>query len=154
MTESVIGWTVNPNHFLTLDTIIARYYKSTLFHDFNHLVRGWTAQSSRQSLNFMDAVLAEGLATTFEMTQTGQKPMWAEIPADIDGWVSELLHLDASAYTEYRKWMFEHPNGRLWIGYKVGTYIIKKVTEKSNLDVLELTTLPTADLLKLAEFKQ
>lgn len=61
--------------------------------------------------------------------------------------ITELLALSPSAYREYGKWMFQHIDGRKWIGYKVRTYIIEKALKASGKNLIELTTLPTQQLL-------
>ncbi len=130
---SAISFKIHPNHPIDMDSIISRYYKATLYHEYNHIVRGWTAESSWQSNDFMDAVVAEGLATIFEVQFTHSKPLWSAYPQYVENWVIELIKLPPSAYREYGKWMFEHPDGRKWIGYKAGTYIVEKALKKSGI---------------------
>jgi uncharacterized protein YjaZ len=47
--------------------------------------------------------------------------------------------------------MFTHTDGRKWIGYKVGTYIIDQAMKNSGKSVIELTQMECVDILKLAK---
>lgn len=153
LAKNKISWTVDPTNLLGLDSIIYQHYKSTLYHECNHLARNWTSESSRKSNNFMDAVIAEGLATCFEKAFASKKPLWAQYNSgEIEGWVEELLQLQPSAYSNYYNWMFKHQDGRKWVGYKAGTYIVEKAMLRSKLSLSELTILPTKDILRLAGY--
>jgi uncharacterized protein YjaZ len=153
LSSTEISFTINPYHTLGMKAIITRYYRSTLYHEFNHILRGWTSVSSRNSTDFMDAVIAEGLATVFEMQFANSNPLWSNYPENVEEWVAELQNLSLTAYREYGKWMFEHPDGRKWIGYKSGTYIVEKALKLSGKTLLELTVVPTKEILALAGYK-
>ncbi|MBW3589974.1 MAG: DUF2268 domain-containing protein [Actinobacteria bacterium] len=50
----------------------------------------------------------------------------------------------------YQQWMFSHPDGRRWIGYRTGTFIADQATLKSGLSSAELVRTPTEEILKLS----
>ena len=98
----------------------------------------------------MDTVVSEGMATAFERDFAGNKPLWGEYPEDVESWVEELLDLPMSAYGSYPQWMLQHPDGRRWIGYRAGTYIVDEAMLASGLSAADLVLAPTAEVLKLA----
>ena len=59
-----------------------------------------------------------------------------------------LLALNAN----YQHWMFQHPDGRLAVGYRTGNYLIRKAMAKSGKDVLELSEHTPDEIYKMAGF--
>ena len=53
---------------------------------------------------------------------------------------------------DYAEWMFRHPDGRRWIGYRAGTYIADRAMKATELSAAELAITPTARVLELAGF--
>ena len=98
----------------------------------------------------MDTVVSEGMATAFERDFAGTKPPWGEYPEDVESWVEELLGLTMSAYGSYTKWMLQHPDGRRWIGYRAGTYIVDQAMSASGRSAADLVLVPTGEVLRLA----
>ncbi len=99
-------------------------------------------------MSFMDSVVSEGLATAFERDSGGRQPPWGEYPEQVRTWVHELLRLPLSA--PYHHWMFHHPDGRRWIGYRAGTYIADEAIAASGRSAAELVLTPTDEILKMA----
>lgn len=89
-----------------------------------------------------------GLATAFERDAGGARPLWGEYQNNVREWVEELLTLPVDA--PYQQWMFSHPDGRRWIGYRTGTFIADQATLKSGLSSAELVRTPTEEILKLS----
>ena len=54
---------------------------------------------------------------------------------------------DIRSWEEY---MFIHPDGRRWIGYKVGTYIVDEAIKRSEKSVIELTQMECTDIIDAA----
>jgi hypothetical protein len=96
----------------------------------------------------MDGVVSEGLATAFERDAAGRRPRWGEYSQEAAGWVAELLRLPLTA--PYNEWMFLHPDGRRWIGYRAGTYIADRAIAASGLSAAQLVLVPTDEILKMA----
>ena len=119
-------WTVDPSRSEGVEAIAKTRLRSTLYHELHHLARGYVVRGGAPRTSFMDVVVSEGMATAFERDFAGSNPAWGEYPDEISTWVDELLALPLSALGSYSKWMFEHPDGRRWIGYKVGTFIVDK----------------------------
>ncbi len=126
--------------------------KSTVYHEFHHLVRGWAIQDNKFEPGIAIAMVNEGLAEVFAEQYTGQEFEANHIPEHVnaDDWVKELLALPRDA--SYQEWMFEHPDGRTSIGYRTGNYVIKKAMEKSGKNILALSNLAPNEILKLAGY--
>ena len=126
--------------------------KSTVYHEFHHLVRGWAIQDNKFGPGIAIAMVNEGLAEVFAEQYTGQEFEANHIPEHVnaDDWVEELLALPRDA--SYREWMFEHPDGRTSVGYRTGNHVIKKAMEQSNRTILELTNLAPNEIIKLAGY--
>ena len=125
VSSGIIRWTVNPVRPEGATAIAVSHLRSTLLHESHHLVRGWVLEGRVPSTSFMDAVVAEGLATAFARDTTGTTDPWGAYPKDVAAWVKELMALPntGATWSRYNEWMFRHPDGRQWIGYRAGTYI-------------------------------
>jgi hypothetical protein len=51
---------------------------------------------------------------------------------------------------EYRKWMFDHRDGRRWVGYRAGTLIAVLAIAKCGLSAAQLALTPSRVVLELA----
>jgi hypothetical protein len=142
---TVVTWTVNPADNRGVRAIVNTQLRATLFHEFHHLVRQSTIAPTE---GLVDAMITEGLATAFERDFAGARPPWGAYPDDVSAWVNEVLALPPGAPT--RQWMFQHPDGRRWIGYKVGTYLADRAIRASGRSAAELVSTPAEDILRLA----
>lgn len=126
--------------------------KHTIFHEFHHLSRGWAIQDNVYGPGIPNATVNEGLAVVFSETYTHQATE-ADTPPEAavaEQWMKEILTLPLNA--NYQHWMFQHPDGRLAIGYRTGNFLIRKAMEKSGKDILELSKETPSEILKLADF--
>lgn len=133
------------------ESIVRTHLRSTLFHEMHHLTRGFVISAGDSFTSFMDAVVAEGMATVFEREFAGSDPLWGQYPDNARAWAEELAALPLSAYDTYGAWMFQHPDGRRWIGYRTGTYIIDQARAVSGLSSAEMVTMPTQEILRLVD---
>ena len=136
-----IVWIVDPDHPNGVVKIAEAHLRGALFHEFHHLVRGSTIVSG----TLMDHVVTEGLATVFERDFAGESRPWADYPGDVANWVDELLKQPPSA--KRAEWLGQHPDGRRWIGYKAGTYLVDQAMKRLNRSSAELVTTPTNEIL-------
>ena len=125
--------------------------KSTIFHEFHHLSRGWAIQDNKFSYGIPNAMVNEGLAVAFTEIYTGNINEVNAYTEEADHWVKEILALPLDA--SYSDWvMGEHPDGRTYIGYRAGNYLIHKTIEKSKMTILELSELSPNNILKLTGY--
>lgn len=128
----------HPNDILT-------QARRTMLHEMNHAAR---YNIPIWHNNFLDSCILEGLATVFEREHCNYIPLWSKYPKEVSDWLGEIrAKLDTLDRNEY---MFEHPDGRKWIGYKVGTYIVDEAMKQSGKSIVELTQMECADILALA----
>lgn len=126
--------------------------KHTIFHEFHHLSRGWAIQDNKYGPGISTAAVNEGLAVVFSEVYTNQT-MEADSPPEPEiahQWMLEILDLPVTA--NYQHWMFEHPDGRMSIGYRTGNYLIRKAMDKSGKDILELSKETPSNILMLAGY--
>jgi hypothetical protein len=152
MDSRTIALVVKPSSTSTVEQILRDHLRHLLFHECHHLVRGWVRRGGMRRRHFIDGVICEGLASAFERDAAGHAAPWCEYPEDVRAWVDELLALPLLA--DYRHWMFHHPDGRQWIGYKAGTYITDRAIARSGLDAATLVSVPAERILELAGLPQ
>ena len=125
--------------------------KSTIFHEFHHLSRGWAIQDNKFSYGIPNAMVNEGLAVAFTEIYTGNINEVNAYTDEADNWVKEILALPLDA--SYSDWvMGEHPDGRTYIGYRTGNFLVRKAMIKSGKTILELGELMPNEIIKLAGY--
>jgi hypothetical protein len=145
-----IGWTVDPTRPGGVAELARTRLRFTLFHEVHHLVRGWTMAGQTAGTRMIDAAVSEGMATAFERDAAGSKPPWGDYPADdVAGWVEDLLGV-TGGLRDYTTWMFYHSDGRRWIGYRSGTYLVDQAIAASGRSAGDLVHATTDEILGLA----
>lgn len=144
----LVVWTVDPNRSEGVVGIVNARLRHALFHEFHHLARGWVFYGGEPTDTFMDGVISEGLATAFERDAAGSDPPWGQYDSQVGSWVSELMALPREA--PYGDWMFRHPDGRRWIGYRAGTYLADRAIENSGRSAAQLVNTPSVEVLRMA----
>jgi hypothetical protein len=144
MPPHFVYWTVDPARGGGVLAIARRQLRATLFHEFHHLARATTIQAT----SLMDHVVNEGLATVFERDFGGMPTPWGDYPGDVEQWFRELMALPPGEARE--PWMFRHPDGRRWIGYKVGAFLVDRAARASGKAPAELATMTTQQVIALA----
>ncbi|MCX2719191.1 DUF2268 domain-containing putative Zn-dependent protease [Lentiprolixibacter aurantiacus] len=125
--------------------------KATIFHEFHHLSRGWAIQDNKFSYGIPNAMVNEGLAVVFTELYTGNVQQVNSYTDEADNWVKEIISLPKDA--SYSDWvMGEHPDGRTYIGYRSGNYMVRKAMNRSGKNILELSALMPDDIIKLAGY--
>lgn len=145
-----ITWTVNPAVPGGVAAIVDARLRKVLFHELHHIARGWTREGGAPVTSIMDAVIAEGMATVFAREHAGDVAPWGEAPAAVAEWARELDALPASALGAYGQWMFQHPDGRRWIGYRTGTWLVDEANRRSCGSSVTLVRAATADVVRCA----
>jgi uncharacterized protein YjaZ len=141
----VVYWTVDTSRPEGVTAIVRRQLRGTLFHEFHHLVRAASLGSGR---SLLDDVVTEGLATVFERDFARVAVPWGDYPNDVETWAAEVLTLGENGSRD--QWMIRHPDGRRWIGYKVGTYWVDRATRASGRSAADMVSLTTNEILGLA----
>lgn len=138
-----IGWTLDPDRD-ALSTIRSQLH-ATLVHELLHLARA----SRVSSHMLMDRVIDEGLATAFERDVAKVDPPWGKAPPEIMEWTREIRRQPDDAAQE--SWLIRHPDGRRWVGMRVGTFLVDRACRASGKTPADFVFTPTAEIVKLAE---
>jgi len=122
--------------------------RESVFHEINHASR-FEQGLSHDHNDFLDLCIFEGLATVFERDYANSKPLYGTYTAgESQAWLEEITtEYDPTLYYQY---MFQHKDGRKWMGYKMGTYIVDEAIKKSDKTVLQLTELTCAEIKHFA----
>ena len=140
---NVVDWRVDPGRSGGIAAIARTQLRATLFHELHHLVRS----SVIPGMRLKDHIVREGLGTVFERDYGGASPPWGQYPNDVSLWAKEILALPDEAPRD--KWLFRHPDGRRWIGFRVGTYIADCAMKASGKTSADLVRVPTDALLAM-----
>lgn len=129
---------------------VLRQIKPTLFHEMNHAARYYLGIWHK---TMIDSCLMEGLGTVFERDYADGDPLHGHYEDDpVEEWAKEVIALDDLSLAN--NYMYQHPDGRKWIGYKVGTWIIDQATEKSGKTVIDLTQMECQEILNIVGIKK
>lgn len=141
---NVVYVTLDPDHAGGVSAVVEHQLRPLLFHEFHHLVRALSVNNT----SLMDDVVTEGMATAFERDFGGASPLWGAYPDDVSAWVQELQALPPDV--SHREWMFQHPDGRRWVGFKAGTYLVDQASRSSGRSSADLVSTSTADIISMA----
>jgi Predicted Zn-dependent protease (DUF2268) len=139
-----VDWAVDASRKEGIAGIARTQLRATLFHEIHHLVRHAVIVDS----DIQGAVVREGLATAFERDYGGVHPAWGDYPPEVDAWTREVLALPGNAPRDV--WLFDHPDGRRWVGYRVGTYLADRAKRAKGKTSADLVQVPTATVIDLA----
>lgn len=123
-----------------------------VYHELHHLARGWTLDGNKYGPGISTAAVNEGLAVVFAEEYTGIRDEGNSYPEEADSWVREILTLPKDA--DYTQWVSgEHPDGRTFIGYRAGNYLVRKALERSGKNILEISKMTPEAILALAGYE-
>ena len=115
MTPDGIMWTIDPQRLGGVEAVARKWLRASLFHEVHHLVRA----ASQPANTLIERALQEGMATVFERDFAGADAPWGKYPENVGQWADELRQLPPDA--SIQQWLYTHPDGRRWIGIKVGS---------------------------------
>ncbi len=119
--------------------------RETVFHELNHVHR-W--MESKYDSHMLNSVVFEGLATTFADDYAGAESLWGKYDGEpVEEWLKEL---GTKTNAEYSAYFYRHPDGRRWMGYKVGSWLVREAMKDSGKTVVELTRMQWRELIELA----
>jgi hypothetical protein len=140
-----IGWTIDPDRDVL--ATIKKQLRPTLFHELHHLARA----SCVRTVSLADHVVTEGLATAFERDVAQVDVPWGAPPPNGPAWTHEILAQPETASIE--TWMIHHPDGRRWIGMRVGTFLVDRASRASGRSPAALVCVEAAEILRLADVR-
>ena len=126
--------------------IILEGVRPGVYHEMNHAAR---FNIPIWHKTFIESCVLEGLATVFTRDYANEDAKWAKYPKNVKEWLKEIV--SKKNQIDYGQYMYAHTDGRKWVGYKVGTYIIDQAMKNSGKTVIELTKLECKDILKLSK---
>jgi hypothetical protein len=141
---SGVYWTVDPRHDGGVMAVVNAQVRPTLYHELYHMVR----EAAVPTRSLRDLAIDEGLATVFERDAGHGTVPWGTYPQEVSAWTTEFLALPPDA--DRQQWMIRHPDGRRWIGYKVGTYLADRAARKRREPVTALATVQTEQIIAWA----
>ena len=125
--------------------------KSTIFHEFHHISRGWAIQDNKFEYGIDNAMVNEGLAVVFSEEYTGKTYVPNSFDEEADLWIKEIIDLPKNV--SYSDWVSgTHPDGRTYIAYRSGNYLIQKAMSLSEKNILELSELSPSEIINLAGY--
>ena len=124
--------------------IVTRWLRPILFHELHHLARSQTIPAR----SVVEHAVSEGMAAVFERDFAHSHTPWAEYGPEVNDWAKEIMAVPDDAST--RDWIFQHPDGRRWIGMKVGAFWVDQATTKSRRPSVDLISMPAADIIAMA----
>lgn len=138
-----VMWTLDPDRDV-LATIRSQL-RATLFHELDHLAR----ESRVKPITLVDRVVSEGLATAFERDVAHTDPLWASAPDP--SWEREILEQPGDA--DVTTWISRHPDGRRWIGIRVGTAWVDRAARATGKTPATLVFASTDEILHAAKVR-
>lgn len=141
----VVNWKVDASRGVA--DVARAHLRHMLFHELHHCVR-LIEIPSYYTEDWYDGSVFEGLATVFER-EAGWSPPFGEYPEDeIAAWADELFAQPVDH--TFQLWKFEHPDGRRWISYRVGAWVVDRAVERSGRTAADLVWTPTKEIVELA----
>jgi len=145
MPPNGIMWMVDTSRPGGVVAVANEWLRASLFHELHHLAR--LAAERPQSI--VEHAVYEGMATAFERDFADVAPPWGAYPEDIAEWAAELERLPSDALRTH--WLFAHPDGRRWIGFKAGTHWVDQARARTGRSAADLVAVPTSEILALSQ---
>lgn len=149
-TEStdLLRWWVDPQRGVT--QVAQAHLVQAFAHEAFHATRFRRLAGEASSRDLIGVAIGEGLATAFARDTTGATDPWAVYDTSIiHGWLEDLL-TDSAHEVELGEWKFRHPDGREWVAFRVGTWIVDQFMALTGQSAAELMWTPTSDIAKVA----
>lgn len=136
---------------IEIKEIIEKKVPLSVYHEINHVARWLTVGYGEK---IPETLISEGLAIVFaERNWSLFRASWGEYSeAEIKTFLEILRHRDAKSKYNHSEWFFGKGKPK-WLGYKVGTYIVRKVLLDNKISIEELTKLSANEVLKLSGVK-
>lgn len=146
LSSNAVEFKFDPNSKLGTETVLTEGLKSALYHELHHAARMKTVKWGG---NLLERAIFEGLAIVFERENCGSNPPFGRYDSQSIGeWTIELI--DNKDTGSKQDWFFDHPDGRKWIGYRVGTYIVDQAISNSQETSATLVDASADEVLQLS----
>lgn len=133
-----------------------RELEASIYHELNHVARGYSEiENYKNGITLLDALIAEGLATHFEMEQVqGIKyPHGTYEQKELRKKFKSLKNnLNNKEYNHF-EWFFGMGDKPNQFGYKMGKYIIDELQKKKKYTARSLVKMPSSKIFKLSGIK-
>lgn len=149
--KDLLSLQINPEFKDGIDQVVNVHLRPRVFHEIHHCAR---YKKFENEATLSENVIMEGLATAFEREFAEHAPLWGDYSGmPIREWTRELLaHKDETDF-DYLKWFFNAEDGRRWLGYRVGTYIVDQALENHPKETpATLVHAPSKDIMSMAGF--
>lgn len=141
--------TIPENKFLVKEL------EAVIYHEMNHVARGYSEFKNRmKGISLLDAVIAEGLGTYFEMSKVSGIPFrhGKYKIEQLKKRFKDFKHSKNDKNYNHFEWFFGEGNKPNQFGYKMGKYIIDQVLQHHpEISIKNLTTMPSAKIWKLSK---
>lgn len=123
--------------------------RTTTLHEMVHAVSYVHVEAWKPAP--LQAVVYEGLATVFEKQHGHNPPLWSQYEDDatMQEWLAEIKKLPVDV--KNFDFLFNHPDGRKWVIYKTGTWMIEKLLAANKHSLHDLVKMPHEDVIALFE---
>lgn len=142
---NVIWWDVDPRHPGGVRATVNRELRASLFHAFLHLVR----EGPGIGRDLRDTLVGEGMAIVFERDFAHASRPWGQCGETDKARVGAVLAMSAD---EWGAWLAEDRRNRRWAGQRVGTCIVNAAIGASRQNVVQMASMPTDAVIRLAGF--
>lgn len=147
MSPSVIEWRVDPDRGVA--SVAAEHLRNAFAHEASHAARLARHPGEAYCLDWYQGAVFEGLATVFQREVTGWAAPWGDYDGGaIETWAEDLFAQPVDH--RFSEWKFDHADGRRWIAYRVGTWVVDRAVERSGRSAAELTAAPIEEIVVAA----
>lgn len=147
---------MNPWHEKGFDWVVSNSLKGTLYHELHHVAANYTYADGYDDFvkESLQLAVYEGMAVAFERDFSGREVLWGEYDPDTIGqWLQDYKAAYKKDDYNFVHWNFQHPDGRKWIKYRVGTYIVDQAIKNNpGQTAATLASIPPKEIIKMAGF--
>lgn len=118
-------------------------------HEAFHLARFTQLPQEGSNNDLLNAAVNEGLATAFARDLTGIHEPWGDYnPVEASAWLTELEAVHSTVpESQLTDWKFHHPDGREWIAFRVGTWLVDQCQTVAGQAAAGLVHTPAGQVL-------
>lgn len=145
----LLRWMADP--VLGVTEVARRHLAPALAHEAFHAARFRQLPPEVDGGCWENVAIAEGLATAFARDNFGAEEAWSAYPGGlIESWAAELFSqpLDNQSL---REWKFSHPDGRTFVAFRVGTWLVDVACTHAGREPADLVWVPAQEILSMAK---